>query len=258
VSFRPSCVEETYLYEEQDIVVLSVKERHVSDISSNEWSLVGERIRSARMSTGITVRELARRIDVSASHVSQVERGLSSFSVRSLYTVAGILGVSMDSLFSPETEATAGLDVPPHEKLIDSTLEAAAIVQRAANRPTITMASGPRWERLTPRPEASSEFIEVIYSPADPNAEPPQDFVRHDGREYGIITRGKLTVHVGFESTVLSEGDSIAFDSSVPHKFWNETPEEVRAVWFVLDQPTTAASDGSSLPTSRVSSFHPH
>jgi transcriptional regulator with XRE-family HTH domain len=235
-----------------------VKEKLVSDISSNEWSLVGERLRSARLKTGITVRELARRIDVSASHVSQVERGLSSFSVRSLYTVAGILGVSMDSLFSPEVDTALDLSVEVQGKLIASTLEVAAIVQRAANRPTITMASGPRWERLTPRPETSSEFIEVIYSPAAPNAEPPLDFVRHDGREYGIITRGELAVQVGFESTVLNEGDSIAFDSSVPHKFWNETPEEVRAVWFVLDQPTAALEEVSSSRAPRVSSFHPH
>src|SRR5690606_40785815 len=82
--------------------------------------------------------------------------------------------------------------------------------------------------------------IEVIYAPAAPDAQPPTDFVRHEGREYGVITKGSLTVEVGFESTVLGEGDSIAFDSSVPHRFWNRTPHEVRAIWFVLDRPAKA------------------
>lgn len=47
----------------------------------------------------MSVRELARRIGVSPSHASQVERGLASFSVRALYNVAGELGLTMDSLF---------------------------------------------------------------------------------------------------------------------------------------------------------------
>lgn len=204
--------------------------------SNEEWGLVGERIRSARQRIGMSVRELARRIDVSASHVSQVERGHASFSVRSLYTVAGVLGVSMDSLFATEEDVTESTTAPVVDTL-DSPLDQAAIVQRASRRPSITLDSGPRWERLTPRPESFSEFIEVIYAPAGPDAQPPTDFVRHEGREYGVITKGSLTVEVGFESTVLGEGDSIAFDSSVPHRFWNRTPNEVRAIWFVLDRP---------------------
>jgi len=75
--------------------------------TTREWAVVGDRIRVAREAAGITVRELARRVDVSASHVSQVERGLASFSVRSLYNVVSILGVSMDSLFE-ETNTPAG------------------------------------------------------------------------------------------------------------------------------------------------------
>lgn len=227
--------------------------------SNDEWALVGERIRSARVKAGITVRELARRIDVSPSHVSQVERGLSSFSVRSFYTVAGILGVSMDGLFSREAEAAIVVSAEAPVKISESPLEDAAIVLRAGDRPTITLASGPRWERLTPRPEMASEFMEVVYSPAAEAESPPRDFVRHEGREYGIITKGKLTVQVGFESTVLNEGDSIAFDSSAPHKFWNETTGEVRAIWFVLDQATATTPPGDvPAATSQLSGFHPH
>ena len=70
--------------------------------TEEEWAVVGERIRAARQNIGMSVRELARRIDVSASHVSQVERGNASFSVRALYTVAGVLGISMDSLFATD------------------------------------------------------------------------------------------------------------------------------------------------------------
>lgn len=230
----------------------------MDNVNGEEWTLVGERIRAAREAKGMSVRELARRIDVSASHVSQVERGLASFSVRALYTVAGVLGISMDSLFEP----VGNVEQPPsavHEDgraLTGSSLDDAGIVQRADDRPTITLASGPRWERLTARPESMCEFIEVIYQPAENDA-PPTDFVRHEGREYGVVTRGSLNVQVGFDSAVLGEGDSIALDCNIPHRFWNSTDEEVRAIWFVLDRyPEPHESNGSSSRPTTGTSTH--
>jgi transcriptional regulator with XRE-family HTH domain len=215
-------------------------------VSSNEgeWGVVGERLRLAREERGVSVRELSRRVDVSASHVSQVERGLASFSVRALYNVVNELGISMDSLFEPVVPG--GVESLPLQAddlaalTMDTSLEEAGIVLRRPERPTISLSSGPRWERLTAKPESKAEFIDVIYAPA-PGAEPPQDFVRHNGREYGVIVRGSLNVQVGFGTALLNEGDSIAFDSSIPHRFWNDTDIEVQAIWFVLDR-----LDGSS------------
>lgn len=205
----------------------------------DEWSIVGERIRLARESLGMSVRELSRRVDVSASHVSQVERGLASFSVRALYTVVSELGISMDSLFEDAPNDSDEPPFPEDDAVVarsrDTSLEEAGIVLRHADRPTISLSSGPRWERLTAKPESNAEFIDVIYAPA-PGAEPPADFVRHDGREYGVIIRGELNVQVGFGTAVLGVGDSISFDSSIPHRFWNSTDDEVHAIWFVLDR----------------------
>lgn len=211
--------------------------------SDNEWATVGERIRLARESRGMSVRELSRRVDVSASHVSQVERGLASFSVRALYTVVSELGISMDSLFEEAAEAGSEPPFPEDDTVVarskDTSLEEAGIVLRHTDRPTISLSSGPRWERLTAKPEKNAEFIDVIYDPA-PGAAPPADFVRHDGREYGVIIRGRLNVQVGFGTAVLEVGDSISFDSSIPHRFWNSSEDEVHAIWFVLDRQDDA------------------
>jgi transcriptional regulator with XRE-family HTH domain len=194
----------------------------------------------------MSVRELARRVEVSASHVSQVERGLASFSVRALYNVVSILGISMDSLF--EESALEALDSSMVDEVAataeDRPLDEAGIVLRRASRPAMQLESGPRWERLTAKPEVGAEFIEVIYKPA-PGALPPEDFIRHSGREYGLIIKGTLSVQVGFGRAEMRAGDSIAFDSSIPHRFWNQTSEEVVAVWFVLDE---SASEAEGFP----------
>ncbi|MEL0256038.1 MAG: helix-turn-helix transcriptional regulator, partial [Pontimonas sp.] len=153
------------------------------ETAENEWATVGERIRLARESAGISVRELARRIDVSASHVSQVERGLASFSVRALYSVVNILGISMDSLFEESVLEVASPSL--HDEVIatsqDGPLDEAGIVLRRGSRPAMQLQSGPRWERLTAKPEVGAEFIEVIYKPAL-WAAPAEDLSRQTGR----------------------------------------------------------------------------
>ena len=47
--------------------------------------------------------------------------------------------------------------------------------------------------------------------------------LRHDGYEYGLILSGTLQANVGFDRLELGPGDSIAFDSSIPHEYWNRT-----------------------------------
>lgn len=201
---------------------------------TSESEGIGARIRAARKDARMSVRELARRMNVSPSHVSQVERGLASFSVRALYNLVNVLDISMDSLFE-EGQAPMALPTPaPSELGEGDPLVESLVVQRVETRRSLPLEGGTRWERLTARSETAVEFIEVIYPPN--HGEPqPEDLLRHSSREYGVVTRGALTVQVGFDRCVLRAGDSIAFDSAIPHRFWNETPEEVRAVWFIVD-----------------------
>jgi hypothetical protein len=59
---------------------------------------------------------------------------------------------------------------------------------------------------------------------------------------------------VGFGRAEMTVGDSIAFDSSIPHRFWNETDEEVVAVWFVLD--SQASNQETEFPSADSASHH--
>lgn len=198
------------------------------------WDLVGERVRAARLRSEMTVRELARRIGVSASHVSQVERGIGAFSVPALYAVAHELGVSMHELLDPPEQVESAVAAPGPSKRSHATLEDAGIVQRATEHPSIKLSSGPRWSRLTAVGEDGAEFLEVVYAPG---ATGSAEYIRHDGREYGIIISGRLNVEVDGLVSILGPGDSIVFESTLPHRFWNESSGEVRAIWFVRDRP---------------------
>lgn len=216
----------------------------------HQWKKCGENIRIAREASKVSVRELARRVGVSASHISQVERGLASFSVPALYNVATELGISMDSLFEDPSGPSSYKSYEEEQSAANgqASLDEAGIVLRTGSRPSLALTSGPTWERLTARPEKGSEFIEVVYAPAEDGSSPPSELVRHVGREYGIIIQGQLSVQVGFGFTILNPGDSIAFDCEIPHRFWNATSESVRAIWFISEtaHPASTAAAGNS------------
>ena len=209
---------------------------------------LGPRLRQVREERRLSVRELARRIGCSASLISQVERGVSVPSVGVLYSLATELDSSLDYLLF-------GSDQAQRAELRRAAADPAAvtseagpgirdggpagrggapgIVQRAGGRKIIDLASGVRWERLTPGSDTMTDFLEVTYSPGGHSTDERRP-LRHDGREYGLIITGTLQANVGFESYELGPGDSIAFDSSTPHEYLNKTGDVVRAIWVVV------------------------
>ncbi len=201
---------------------------------------LGPRLRVAREQRQLSVRELARRIGCSASLISQIERGVSVPSVGVLYSLATELDTSLDHLlFGAEPRrplaAAPGPDAPGTvtDGTVTDGIVAAGIVQRAVGRNIIDLASGVRWERLTPGADAMTDFLEVIYSPGGHSTDERRP-LRHDGHEYGLVISGTLQANVGFESYELGPGDSIAFDSSTPHEYLNKTGEPVHAIWVVV------------------------
>src|SRR5689334_6312233 len=130
---------------------------------------LGPRLREVRSGRGLSVRELARRVGCSASLISQIERGVSVPSVGVLYALATELGSSLDYLLfgsGPGADADVGAGTAePRPAAGPAAAAPAALVQRGGDRKIIDLASGVRWERLTPRSEAMTDFLEVIYSP---------------------------------------------------------------------------------------------
>ena len=197
---------------------------------------LGPRLRLAREERRLSVRELARRIGCSASLISQIERGVSVPSVGVLYSLATELGSSLDHLlFGAEVRRPGAAASGPDAQADRGPAAAPApgIVQRGGGRSIIDLASGVRWERLTPGADATTDFLEVIYSPGGHSTDERRP-LRHDGHEYGLVISGRLQANVGFESYELGPGDSIAFDSSTPHEYLNKTGEPVHAIWVVV------------------------
>src|SRR3954465_2638995 len=191
---------------------------------------LGRRLRAIRLRHGIGVRELARRLDLAPSSISQIETGKIGPSVRTLYALASEFGVTVDEgLFG---QAPSAPDQAPAAVGATAAPEPGLAVQRGQDRPAISLNSGVTWERLMFWGDEDVEFIEATYEPGG-GASPDDAFVRHNGHEFGHVLSGTLRVVVGFDEFVLEAGDSITFPSSTPHRLSNQGTETVRAMWVV-------------------------
>jgi transcriptional regulator with XRE-family HTH domain/quercetin dioxygenase-like cupin family protein len=201
---------------------------HVSDAPS----ALGPRLRAIRLAQGVGLRELARRLDLSPSAISQIETGKMQPSVRTLYAFASEFGVTVDEvLFDQERPSQEGATAAESESTPTRSGPGLA-VQRAVGRPAITLNSGVKWERLMFWGDEDVEFIEATYEPGGASS-PDDAFVRHNGHEFGYVLSGTLRVVVGFDEFVLEPGDSVTFPSTTPHRLSNEGDETVRAIWVV-------------------------
>lgn len=206
------------------------------------------------------MRELARLAECSPSLISQIELGRANPSVSTLYSLAAALNISVASLFTVPSAAPPPVDeagndgatgtAPPlaspcraapdgpgpraHQRNAPGGPELErSIVLRRAERRTINLERGVRWELLLPAPEREVDFMEVVYQPFG-GSTANDHAIRHRGREMAVLLAGVLSVQIGFEQYELAAGDSMAFDSTIPHRFWNPGAEPVRAIFVVL------------------------
>lgn len=199
-----------------------------------EASKVGNRLRAERERLGISLRELARRVGVSPSLVSQIELDRVNPSVSTLYALVKELGMTMSDVFGD-----SGAD----DRVV-RLREERGLAERPETRPVINLASGVRWERLTPQSDGDVEFLYVVY-PVGAASCAEDALMTHGGKEYGYITSGTLGVRVGFEEYELGPGASIAFDSSSPHRLWTVGDEPVHAVWVVIGRAADPRAETS-------------
>jgi transcriptional regulator with XRE-family HTH domain len=226
----------------------------MNDTHSQPPRIIGEKLRAIRQEQQMSLRDLALKAQVSASMLSQIETGKVFPSVRSLYSIASALNVSVDYFFPEQNNSHSSSESSPvnvakemtasemrHAKVKGATepleefphIKPFSPIVHADARPTIELMGGVTWSRLTVRAEEEAEFLEINYAPG---ATSGVNMSHHEGREFGLILEGELVIELGFESYTLKAGDSIILDSTTPHRLMNKSSQPMRAVWVVLSR----------------------
>src|SRR5215216_3801884 len=137
------------------------KERNLHGSGSIAPTELGPRLRSIRLRHGVGLRELARRLELSPSSISQIETGKIRPSVRTLYALASEFGVTVDEVLFDEVPAAKPSATASRFGASRSAPEPGLAIQRAADRPAIALNSGVKWERLMFWGDEDVEFLEA-------------------------------------------------------------------------------------------------
>ncbi len=174
---------------------------------------LGNQIRALRMEQGLTLQMIAERTGLSSSMVSMVERGRTSPSIGTLIAISSALGVHMADLFELDVDG-------PRD-----------VVQRSADQQVVETANGVLRRLVQVDPRRGLELVINEYEPGTASA---VQVTHHGGYEYGFLLEGTLTVELQNAQHCLEPGDSIAFESTRPHRIVNEGSQRARAVWVNL------------------------
>ena len=165
---------------------------------------IGEKLRALRLKKKIGLVELGRHTGLSAAMLSKVERGKLYPTLPTLLRIALVFSVGLEYFFSD-----------------DQKRRILAIVRRTERK------------RFPERPDGRdiSFYFESLdfaamerklnayyaeFQPLPPGKARPH---HHPGVEFLSVLRGKLEMRIGAEEKELDSGDSIYFDSSVPHSY---------------------------------------
>jgi transcriptional regulator with XRE-family HTH domain len=177
---------------------------------------IGSAIRALRQERGLSLRDLSHLTGFSISFLSLVERGRSSLALTSLQKVATALGTSVATFFPdvrPAREAPA-----PH---VARAAGGASQLSTGSQR-TYRLLSGRSFTRVL-------EPMLVTVEPSETIEEP----YAHEGEEFAYVLSGELLFVIDAVHHTIGPGDSIHFQSSIPHSIHNSGDEPVQAVWVL-------------------------
>ena len=199
----------------------------------------GARLRAARLQQGLSLRSVAQAVGLSPSLVSKVETGKTQPSVSTLFALASHLGLFVDDVIGGGGRASGADARPAAAHAVPSKPK----VQRAGANPSLEMENGVRWERLAVSSSGTADPILVTYAPGASSSVEGK-LMRHAGSEYAYIMSGELTLQINFDVVVLRAGDSVHFDSVLPHMYSNHGDVPASGVWFEVGRRENDLEEG--------------
>ena len=176
---------------------------------------VGTRIRALRKSKALALKTIATKTGFSIGFLSQIERGLSSPTLRALMTLADAMQVNLADIIRG---ATAPVPTAP-------------VITRAADRSSITLwKSGIRKLALAGGGLAADAPFSMTLLEFAGRASSGVELYTHEGEEAGYVLQGRLLLEFSDQRWILKPGDSFHFASDVPHRFENPLRRKVVAV----------------------------
>ena len=173
---------------------------------------IGDRLRTLRKEKQMNLSDLAKKSGVSASLISQIERGLVAPSVISLYHIGQALGADISYFFSSASSAYT--------------------LQRAGEHKIITTNHGLD-KHIMLSNDRENRVMDMLILELKGGESYDRERLAHNGEECVYVMSGQLTLLIDDEELVLSPGDRIHFSSSHPHVYINTSEEYCVSIWSI-------------------------
>jgi transcriptional regulator with XRE-family HTH domain len=181
-----------------------VEPHGIDDQAERAMTAVGALVLQLRKDSGDSIGSLAAAAGLSPGLLSQIERGQGNPSLTTLIKLSQALKVPVGRFF--DTEDQAG-----------------AIVRRADRRRLEVAEDNLVYELLTPHMHGQLGMLRAQIGAGWDNKDAP---FKHPGEECVTMVQGRLHVCVNGVGYDLEEGDSLTYDSSLPHWYRNPTSED--------------------------------
>ncbi|KXL52867.1 HTH-type transcriptional regulator PuuR [Anaerotignum neopropionicum] len=172
---------------------------------------IGSRLRELRNNKKLSIAELSKISDVSTGLISQIERDLVVPSVVSLWRLANALDTNINYFFEEQQQ------------------EDGVLIRRGDHKIIVTHRNNSFYKLLSPT--RAGHLLDMTEVRLKSGCAYEKETLCHSGEECGYVLKGTLTVHLNGNEYVLYEGDSIYFNSSLPHKYINNSEEECISIW---------------------------
>ena len=174
----------------------------MSTVATEKLYEVALRIKEMREIAGYTAEQMAEKVELSTAEYLKLESGEQDFPFSFIHKCALEFGIGMSDLLEGTTSA----------RLSSYTVTRRGQGQQTAKENGISIANlAPKFRDKIAEPY----WVTYEYDAAQQNK--PIQLATHSGQEFDLVISGKLMVQVGEHTEVLSEGDSIYYDSSAPH-----------------------------------------
>lgn len=188
-------------------IVHVLKRQGIVSVPAKSAASPGQRFRRLRQRRGLSLAEVARATGVSVGFLSALERGQMSASIGTLRRIARYYRTNILSFFDPAKE-NSRLVRPGGRKILETT-------------------KGVRMELLA----WGNTAMEPHLFRVKPGGNSGESYT-HEGEEFLHILRGKFEIWLNNdEHYLLQPGDSLYFESSMPHRWKNPGKTESWLLW---------------------------
>lgn len=176
---------------------------------------IADRLRSMRESLDISPEKAAQTCDITVAEYLKYESGETDIPISILNRMAKHFGFDITTLLTGEQ---------PHVHTFSLTRKGKGV--------TVQRRRSYNYESL------AANFInrkaDPYYVIVEPKEDPEITFNSHPGQEFNFVLEGQLKVCIGDNELILLPGDSVYFDSSIPHGMQAMNCRVVRFLAVVL------------------------